>query len=72
MTRDEFIVEMQDVLQTDEPLTADTVLADLVEWDSLALMATVAFLKKDFGVEVGLRDFKNMNTMGDLMLKAGV
>ena len=72
MTREEFLTEMQEVLQTDDTLTAETVLDDLVEWDSLSMMATMAFLDKNFGVKVGLKDFKEMNTMADLMAKAGV
>ena len=72
MTREEFIVEMQDILQTEEVLSADTLLTDLVEWDSLAMMAVVAFLDKNFGVDIGLKDFKEINTMADLMTKAGV
>ena len=72
MTRDEFLTEMQYVLQTDDTLTAETVLGDLAEWDSLSMMAPMAFLDQNFGVKVGLRDFKEMNTMADLMAKAGV
>ena len=72
MTKEEFLIEMQDVLQTDDTLTAETVLGDLSEWDSLSMMATMAFLDKNFGVKVGLKDFKEMNTMADLMAKAGV
>ena len=72
MTKEEFLEKMQDVLQTDDTLTAETVLGDLVEWDSLAIMATMAFLDKNFGIKVGLKDFIEMNTMADLMAKAGV
>ena len=72
MTRDEFLTEMQDVLQTDDTLTTETVLDDLAEWDSLAMMATMAFLDKNFGVKVGIKDFKEMSTMADLIAKAGV
>ena len=72
MTRDEFLVQMQDVLQTDDALTAETVLEDLAEWDSLSMMATMAFLDKNFGVKVGLKDFKEMATIGDIAVKAGV
>ena len=39
MTRDEFLTEMQDVLQTEETLSFETVLEELDEWDSLAVMA---------------------------------
>ena len=72
MTRDEFIVEMQDVLQTDEQLTVETVLADLVEWDSLAVMATMAFLDRNFGVKLSIADIKELNTIGDIAAKAGL
>ena len=72
MTKEEFLAEMQDVLQTEVALTADTDLADLAEWDSLAMMATMVFFDKKLGVKVGIRDFKAMNTMADLMAKAGV
>ena len=72
MTKAEFCTEMQDVLQTDAELTPDTILGDLDEWDSLAMMATMAFLDKTCGVKVGLKDFRAMNTLADLMAKAGV
>ncbi len=72
MTRDEFLVEMQDVLQTEETLTVDTVLADLAEWDSLAVMATMAFLDRNFGVKLSIADIKELNTIGDIAVKAGV
>lgn len=72
MTKDEFLMEMQDVLQTDDTLTAETVLGELAEWDSLSMMATMAFFDKNFGVKVGIKDFKEMSTMADLMAKAGI
>ena len=65
-------MEMQDVLQTDDTLTAETVLGELAEWDSLSMMATMAFFDKNFGVKVGIKDFKEMSTMADLMAKAGI
>ena len=67
MTKEEFLVQMQDVLQTETELKADTVLDELEEWDSLAIMATMAFLDKHFGVKMKLYDFRELNTMGDLM-----
>ena len=72
MTREEFLTQMQDVLQTEDTLTAETVLLDLAEWDSLSMMATMAFFDKNFGVKIGLRDFKEIETMADLITKAGL
>lgn len=72
MTQDEFLTAMQDVLQTEEELTTDTVLDDLAEWDSLSVMATMAFLDKNFGVKTTMADYKELKTIGDIAGKAGL
>lgn len=72
MTKEEFLNEMTEVLQTDSEITFDTVLADLDEWDSLSIMATMAFLDKSFGVKTMLKDYKEMKTIGDIAKKAGL
>lgn len=72
MSKEEFLVQMQDVLQTETELTPETVLADLDEWDSLAMMATMAFLDKNFGVKVKIADLKALATIGDIAAKAGI
>jgi acyl carrier protein, putative len=72
MTRDEFLVEMQDVLQTEEDLTLDMPLAEIPEWDSLAIMSTMAFLDSRMGVKTGMADYAAMKTIGDIADKAGI
>lgn len=72
MTSEEFLVEMQDVLQVEQELSFETVLKDLEEWDSLSVMATMAFLDKHFGVKTTLRDYESMQTVEDIATKAGL
>lgn len=72
MTRHEFLTEMQDVLQRDEPLSMDMPLADIEEWDSLAIMGTAAFLSHNFSVPMSMDDFKQLETIADIAAKAGV
>ncbi len=72
MTIEEFLVQMQDVLQTETDLTTETVLDELDEWDSLSMMATMAFLDKNFGVKMKIADIKALATIGDIASKAGV
>ncbi len=72
MTKEDFLTEMQDVLQTDTELTMETVLEELDEWDSLSMMATMAFLDKNFGVKIKIADIKTLATIGDIATKAGV
>ena len=70
--RDEFLTEMQDVLQTEETLSFETVLEELDEWDSLAVMATMAFLDKNFGVKTSISDYLDIKTLEDIAVKAGL
>ena len=72
MEKIEFLEKMQDVLQMEDVLTMDTVLEDLDEWDSLAMMATTAFLDKNFNLKLTFNDFKNFKTIEDIAKKAGV
>ena len=72
MSKEEFLVQMQDVLQTETELTMETVLDELDEWDSLSMMATMAFLDKNFGIKLKIVDLKALTTMGDIAAKAGL
>lgn len=72
MSKEEFLVQMQDVLQTDAELTMETVLDELDEWDSLSMMATMAFLDKNFDVKLKFVDIKALATVGDIAEKAGI
>ena len=72
MTREEFLTQMLDVLEREEDLSFDMELADIEEWDSLAVMATMAFLHKNFGIETSMSDYKGMVTVEDIGKKAGL
>ena len=72
MTKDEFLKEMTEVLQTEGEISFDTVLADMPEWDSLSVMATMAFLGQNFNVKTSLQDYKKLHTLGDIAQLAGL
>ena len=72
MTRDEFLTNFKDILQTDADINFDTKLSDIEEWDSLAQLSTSAFFDSDFGVRVSLTDFESMNSVNDLAEKVGL
>ena len=72
MSKEEFLVQMQDVIQTEAELTMETALEDLDEWDSLSMMATMAFLDKNFGLKLKIADLKGLASIGDIAAKAGI
>ena len=72
MTKQEFLEKFQTALQIENPISEETVLAELSEWDSLAMITTVAFLDKEFGVVSNFAEVQNMQTVKDIMAKAGL
>ena len=66
MTEQEFYTKLQeDILDIDEPIKAETVLADIEEWDSLALVSFVALAKMQ-GASVGAPEVRAAVQAGDL------
>ena len=69
---EQFLEKMTDILDCEQEVTMETILADLEEWDSLSVMATMAFLEKSFGVKTAMKDYKDMTTIADIAQKAGL
>ena len=67
MNKEQFLAELQDVLQRDDPVLENDVLADYDEWDSLSKMATMAFFDKNFGVKISLKEIGELKTVKDLL-----
>ena len=67
MNKEQFLTELQDVLQRDDPVLENDVLADYDEWDSLSTMAIMAFFDKDFGVKISLKEIGELKTVKDLL-----
>ncbi|WP_022659187.1 phosphopantetheine-binding protein [Desulfovibrio desulfuricans] len=62
-----FFATLQDILQTDTPITPDTKLTGMEEWDSLSIMSCIALFDKELGVKTRFSQYKDVNTVADLM-----
>lgn len=71
MKKDEFLVELEDILQREEPCQENDVLEDYDEWDSLSKMSIMAYYQKNFAVEISLNDLDRVQTVSDLIKLAG-
>ena len=70
MTKQEFLVELEDILQREEPCSEFDSLEDYEEWDSLSKMSLMAYYDKNFGVKVALDSFKGLKSVADLIALA--
>ena len=71
MKKSEFLVALEDILQTEDPVGLTQDLTALEEWDSLSKRAVMAYYKKNFGIEINLNDLKDIKLISDLIQLAG-
>lgn len=71
MKKDEFLVELEDILQREEACLESDVLEEYDEWDSLSKMSVMAYYQKNFAIEISLNDLGKIETVSDLIKLAG-
>lgn len=71
MTKNDFLVALEDILQIDDPVEENCDLNAMEEWDSLSKMAIMAFYKKNFSIELALNSLSRIQTPADLITLAG-
>lgn len=71
MNKEEFLIALEDILQREEVCNESDSLDSYEEWDSLSKMAVMAYYDKNFGVKIGLSDFKEIKSVSDLIKLAG-
>lgn len=71
MNKADFLVELEDILQREDPVSENDNLEDYDEWDSLSKMAVMAYYDKNFKVKIGLNQLGEIKTVSDLIKLAG-
>lgn len=67
MTTKEFLIELADVLQTEDNLELSSNLSNSEYWDSIAQMAVMSFMAKKFGVHASLEDITMTDKVSDIV-----
>lgn len=68
MTEKEKIALLEETLELDEDtLSADTVLADVDEYDSMAKLSLIVMMDDEFGVKLTGDVIKGFETVGDIL-----
>lgn len=61
-----FIECMQDILDSEQKITVDSVLSNIEEWDSLSYVSFIAMAKASYGKKIDAKMVKEAKTIGDL------
>ncbi len=68
MTDQEKIAKLEEIWELDEgTLAADTVLADVDEYDSMAKLSLIVLMDDDFGVKLTGDVIKGFETVSDIL-----
>lgn len=67
MTIDNFLTEFQDLLQRDESVSPYDILEELEEWDSMSMMACMAWFDVKLGITLPYKAFAQQNTIQDII-----
>ena len=68
MNEQEKLALLEETLELDEgALTADTVLADVDEYDSMAKLSLIVMMDDEFGVKLTGDVIKGFETVGDIL-----
>lgn len=62
-----FLEKLQEELEEKQALEQDTRLKDLENYDSISLLSVIAFVDENFNQQLDPDQFKDMETVSDLM-----
>ncbi|AZB09105.1 acyl carrier protein [Chryseobacterium sp. G0162] len=62
-----FLEKLQEELEENQALSKETKLKDLENYDSISLLSVIAFVDENFDQQLDPDQFKNMETVSDLM-----
>jgi acyl carrier protein len=68
MTVEEKITLLEETIEAEEgTLTADTLLEDIDEYDSMAKLSIIVMMEDEFDKKLTSVDFKSFRTVGDIL-----
>ena len=67
MTKDDFMAELQEILQRDEDINPEDQLADMEEWDSMAIMSCMVWYESRLGIKHPFKFYAGLKTVQDLI-----
>ena len=67
MRREEFLTKIINAVEIEEEINENSILEEIEEWGSLALVTVLALFKTNLGINVKASDMRNCKTIKDLL-----
>jgi acyl carrier protein len=72
MKKELFIEKLNEELEFEEQITANSILTEMDEWDSMSAMVLIGFVSDFFGITLTGNDLQEISTIDSLINKIGV
>lgn len=66
MSEKEKLELLEEIMDSEEPLEPDMILAELGEWDSLSTLALAAKVKELYGTNLTMKEITDFETVQDI------
>ena len=71
MNKQEFLDELEEIMQLDTPLTGDEVLETFPEWDSMSNLGVMSMFDMELGLTITADELRVIKTIPELLALAG-
>ena len=71
MTKNEFLGELDEIMQLDTLPNGNENLEDFSEWDSMSSLAVISMFDMEFGVTLSSENLGNVKSIPELIAMAG-
>lgn len=63
----DFMTELQNILQRDDPIHPEDTLADMEEWDSMSIMSCMVWYESRLGIRHPFKFYQELKTVQELI-----
>lgn len=67
MNISEFMDELQNIMQRDDPIHPDDKLSEMEEWDSMSIMSCMVWYESRLGIQHPFKFYQELKTVQDLI-----
>lgn len=72
MNKNEFLKELLEELEVEQPASFDTKFTDLDVWESMSAMILIGFVADSFDINLTADDIKKLTTIESLIERIGI
>lgn len=67
VSQSRFLEEFRDLIQRDDPISPEDNLSEIEEWDSMAMMACIAWFDSALGIKLTYKTLAGVRTVQQIM-----